>query len=86
MGVAHFLRGKLRDLDMFLLRWDKLSEPEVKVPPRLLDQEIKSFLRSLDAPDEGARTYRETHLERVARTVGLVPPPSKKSRIGFRAN
>jgi SAM-dependent methyltransferase len=81
MGFAHFLRSKLRDLDMFLLRWDRLAEPPVKVPPRRLEEEIKTFLRSLDAPDEGARTYRETHLERVARTVGLVPPPSKTKRI-----
>src|SRR5580700_5585288 len=81
MGFAHFLRSRLRDLDVFLLRWDRLAETPTRVPPRLLDEEIKAFLRSLDAPDEGARVYRETHLERVARTVGLVPPPSKTKRV-----
>jgi SAM-dependent methyltransferase len=81
MGFAHFLRGKLRDLDVFLLRWDRQAETPVKIPPRLLEQEIKTFLRGLDAPDDGARIYRETHMERVARTVGLVPPPSKTKRV-----
>jgi SAM-dependent methyltransferase len=81
MGFAHYLRSRLRDLDVFLLRWDRLTETPAKVPPRLLEEEIKAFLRSLDAPDDGARVYREIHLERVVRTVGLVPPPSKTKRI-----
>jgi len=42
--------------------------------------EIKAFLRSLDQRDEGARTYLEIHLDRIARTLTLTPPPGRTGR------
>jgi SAM-dependent methyltransferase len=38
-------------------------------------------LRRLDLPDNAARAYFEHHLQRLARTLTLVPPPRTSGRI-----
>jgi SAM-dependent methyltransferase len=81
MGVIHTIRRKLHDLDSYLSKYDALAEKEPSVAPRHLYEEIKSFLRSVDAPDEAARNYREVHMERVARTLSMVPPPGQTKRV-----
>ena len=35
----------------------------------------------MDQPDEGARQYLETHIPRIARTLGLVPNPRSSRRV-----
>lgn len=37
--------------------------------------ELRDFVLSLDAPDEGAHRYLEIHQERIATTLSLVPAP-----------
>jgi SAM-dependent methyltransferase len=45
------------------------------IPPRLRFDEIVAFVRSMDLPDDAARRYLEVHVNRIGRTLGLVPPP-----------
>jgi SAM-dependent methyltransferase len=49
---------------------------EQPIDPRLVEA-----LRQLPGLDAGARAYLEKHLPRLARTLSLVPPPQKTSRI-----
>lgn len=51
------------------------------VPPRDRFEEIVAFVRSMDQPDDGARQYLEVHVNRVGRTLTLVPPPRSSKRI-----
>lgn len=51
------------------------------VPPRHRYDEIAAFCRSLDQPDDSARTYLEIHIPRIARTLGLLPDPHSSGRI-----
>ncbi|HEY4360385.1 MAG TPA: methyltransferase domain-containing protein [Bryobacteraceae bacterium] len=70
------LRGWLQNLDARLSRLDTESMGEEQIPPRLRYDEIVSFVRSMDQPDDGARRYLEIHIPRIGRTLGLVPPPA----------
>lgn len=38
-------------------------------------------LRAMPTPDAGARAYLDKHIPRLARTLALVPPPQKTSRV-----
>ena len=80
MPVVAKLRWWLQQLDARLSRLDHVHGAEV-VPPRLRYDEIATFVRSMDQPDEGARQYLEIHIPRIARTLGLVPPPKSSSRV-----
>jgi SAM-dependent methyltransferase len=59
----------------------KPQAPAEIIPPRHRYDEIAEFVRSLDQPDEGARTYLEIHIPRIARTLGLLPGPTSSGRI-----
>jgi len=59
---------------------DHASGREI-VPPKGRDDEIAAFVRSIDQPDDAARTYLEIHIPRIARTLGLLPPPKSSGRI-----
>jgi SAM-dependent methyltransferase len=75
------IRWSLHKLDAALSRIDTDSAgPEILPPPRRHD-EIAAFVRSLDQPDESARTYLEIHLPRIARTLDLVPEPARSRRV-----
>jgi SAM-dependent methyltransferase len=58
----------------------KLPDREIVQPRRRYD-EIATFLRTLDQPDDGARAYLEIHIPRIARTLGLVPEPNSSGRV-----
>jgi len=58
-----------------------VSKPVEIIPPRDRYQEIVDFVRSMDQPDDAARTYLEVHVHRVGRTLTLVPPPKSSERI-----
>lgn len=51
------------------------------IPPRRRFDEIVAFVRSMDLPDDAARQYLEVHVNRIGRTLGLVPPPKSTKRI-----
>jgi SAM-dependent methyltransferase len=51
------------------------------VPPLPRQDEIRSFITSLDMPDDCARRYLEIHLDRIAITLSLVPPPRKTGKV-----
>jgi SAM-dependent methyltransferase len=51
------------------------------IPPRHRFEEIVAFVRSMDQPDDAARQYLEVHVNRVGRTLTLVPPPKSSKRI-----
>jgi SAM-dependent methyltransferase len=74
------IRDRLRRFDEWLSHLDHDPDPEIRVPPADRMDEIKAFLRSLDQRDEAARTYLEIHLDRIARTLTLTPPPFRTSR------
>jgi SAM-dependent methyltransferase len=57
-------------------RAEPVSLPDI-VPPLPRQEEIRGFIRSLDMPDDDARRYLEIHLDRIAITLGLTPPPQK---------
>lgn len=77
----------IRSLRDILVKADeKLSHLDVQnpieiIPPRDRFDEIVAFVRSIDQPDEAARQYLEVHLNRVGRTVALVPPPRTSGRV-----
>src|SRR5712671_110981 len=52
-----------------------------RIPPRRRYEEIAAFARSMDQPDQAARTYFEIHIPRIARTLGLVPESRSSGRI-----
>ena len=81
MRIIHIVRKVLARLDGVLSRLDAPSRIGGEVPPRERYEEIRAFLRSLDLPNEGARKYLEIHLERIARTLTLVPPPGPSRRV-----
>jgi len=80
MPLVAKLRWWLQRLDARLSKLDHASEREI-VPPKGRDEEIAAFVRSMDQPDEAARTYLEIHIPRIARTLGLVPAPKSSGRI-----
>lgn len=43
-------------------------------------ERIREFIENLDTPDDAARGYLEIHLDRIATTLSLVPPPNSKGR------
>jgi len=51
------------------------------IPPAHRYEQIAAFLRTLDQPDEAARTYLEIHIPRIARTLGLTPAPKSSGRV-----
>src|SRR5690242_15430423 len=79
MPVVAKIRWWLQKADANLSKLDHVAGPET-IPPRLRYEEIAAFVRSLDQPDEGARTYLEIHVPRIARTLGLVPAPRSSGR------
>jgi SAM-dependent methyltransferase len=42
---------------------------------------FEEALRQLPMPNEGARAYLDRHLNRLARTLALVPPPQSTGRV-----
>ena len=80
MPVVAKLRWWLQRFDARLSQLDHVHGAEA-VPPRLRYDEIAAFVRSMDQPDEGARQYLEIHVPRIARTLGLVPPPKSSGRV-----
>jgi SAM-dependent methyltransferase len=74
------IRDRLRQFDEWLSHLDHDPDPEIRVPPADRMDEIKAFLRSLDQRDEAARTYLGIHLDRIARTLTLTPPPFRTNR------
>lgn len=80
MPLVASLRGCLQRLDARLSRLDHIKGAEI-VPPRPRYDEIAAFVRSMDQPDQSARNYLETHIPRIARTLGLVPPPKTSARV-----
>lgn len=54
--------------------------PDV-VPPLPRQEEIRRFITSLDMADDNARRYLEIHLDRIAITLSLVPPPPKTGKV-----
>ena len=80
MPFIRSIRNGLRQLDEWLSHIDRDADPEIRVPPADRTDEIKAFLRSLDQRDEGARTYLEIHMGRIARTLTLAPPPLRTGR------
>src|SRR4051794_9616933 len=81
MGLIRSIRRHLQNLDQYLSDREISTEVEPTPAPRHLYDEIKAFLRSVDVPNEDARTYREIHIERIARTLSMVPPPSRTKRV-----
>lgn len=80
MPLIRTIRNGLRHLDEWLSHIDREPDPEIRVPPADRLDEIQAFLRSLDQRDEGARTYLEIHMGRIARTLTLTPPPMQTAR------
>jgi SAM-dependent methyltransferase len=80
LPLIRFIRDGLRQLDEWLSHLDRDPDPEIRVPPADRMDEIQAFLRSLDQRDEGARTYLEIHMGRIARTLTLVTPPLRTRR------
>ena len=60
---------------------DRAPAGPERIPPRHRYDEIAAFVRSLDQPDQSARTYLEIHIPRIARTLGLLPEPRSSGRI-----
>ena len=81
MGLIRTIRHQLHNFDRYLSNRDVSTEPQPIEAPRRLYDEIKTFLRSVDVPNEEARTYREIHIERIARTLSMVPPPRLTKRV-----
>ena len=81
MGFIRSIRHQLHNLDRYLSKYDVPTELEPPAAPRHRYEEIKSFLRSVDVADEAARAYRELHIERIARTLSVVPPPGRTKRV-----
>lgn len=81
MSLVHNTRRALHALSRWLARWDRKLEAEPPEPPRDREDEIKSFIRAYDYADEGARRYTEIHLERLARSLSMVPPPGQTGRV-----
>lgn len=50
-------------------------------PEPRLEREIEAFLRSIDAPDEGIRSYLDIHMARLVRTLSVTPPPGATGRV-----
>jgi SAM-dependent methyltransferase len=81
MPLVHNIRRGLHALSGWLSRYDNHQLPEPAQPPLDRAGEIEAFLRGVDYPDEGSRRYVEIHMERFVRTLTMVPPPSKTSRV-----
>ena len=81
MGLIRSIRHQLHNFDRYLSNRDVSTEPQPAEAPRRLYEEIKTFLRSVDVPNEDARTYREIHIERIARTLSMVPAPGLTKRV-----
>lgn len=79
MPLVRNLRRALTYLDRRLSAWDSTVEPAPH-GPRARYEEIVTFLRSLDLPDD-ARGYLEIHMNRVAVTLAMTPPPSSRSAV-----
>jgi SAM-dependent methyltransferase len=80
LPLIRSIRNGLRAFDEWLSHIDRDPDPEIHVPPANRSDEIQAFLRSLDQRDEGARTYLEIHMRRIARTLTLTPPPFRTGR------
>ena len=81
MPLIDSLRRFLHRLDERLARLDAKPAPATGTPPPIHLDEIKAFVRSLDYPTPGSRSYMEIHLDRIARTLTMVPPPGRKSAV-----
>ena len=62
----------------------RLKSAKIAVPQEPFDlervQQAEAALRSMPTPNPEARQYLETHIDRLARTLALVPPPQSTSR------
>lgn len=83
--MLRFVLGKLRWLlqraDTVLTR--RLFPQPCLVPPGDLRelQQWKEFFRQLGIADRAAAEYRDAHLERLARTMTIVPQPGGTGRL-----
>jgi SAM-dependent methyltransferase len=68
-------------IDSSLSRFEVPRRLAEKSPPRERVEEIQVFLRSLIQPETEASGYLEVHLERIARTLTLVPVPGQTGRV-----
>ncbi len=79
------IRAALRRLNIYLNRRYDLAlarRHPFAGPPAPADlAEARQALRTLDLPDDAARQYFEKHLERLARTLTLVPPSRTSGRV-----
>ena len=81
MRFIRVLRKLLARLDEILSKFNGAPNPGAAAPPLNRYEGIRGFLRSLDFQNEDSRGYVETHLERIARTLTLVPPPGPTRRV-----
>lgn len=72
------LRGVLRRLDVAITRRIDPLPPEAPVAFRSLD-EIETFIRTLPG-SKSSDAYLAHHLERVVRTIALIPPAAASAR------
>ena len=70
----------MRASERALGRFDRTPHAEPQSPPRDRQEEIRTFLRTLDLADDDARRYLEIHMERISRTLTLTPPPGRTGR------
>lgn len=81
MGIVGWTRRILARWDGVLALWDSPSLPEIEVPEGRRQYEIRTFLLTLEQPNEDAKKYLKTHLERIVRTLSLVPEPRSTRRV-----
>ena len=88
MTPIRFARRLLRASDRALAQLEgelkqgleQHPQPKLKVAPGERYDEVKDFVRSIDQPDQSARNYLEIHLDRIARTMSMVPAPKRTGR------
>lgn len=80
MRIVRSLRKLLARIDEVFSHFDRPSLTAEKVPPRERYEEIRNFILSLDQPNDDARAYLNMHIERMVRTLTLVPPPGPTRR------
>ncbi len=71
------VRSLLRKLNYHLSGDISFSEPFDAQKLKVNEE----ALRAMPTPDAGARAYLDKHIPRLARTLALVPPPQKTSRV-----
>lgn len=81
MHFVQVLRKVLARCDQVLSKFDRPSYRGTEGPLFNRYEEIQIFLRNLDLENPDSRGYVDTHFERIARTLTLVPPPGLTRRV-----